>query len=91
MEEHNIIKLIKQKDKQQHFLGSVILAIVFYVVTQSILGAIVISLGIGAVKELYHDLYLNRGTPDWYDMLANSLGVIFGIILVLFFELVKEQ
>jgi VanZ family protein len=78
-----------QPDKQKHFLGSVILAIVFYALTQSIVGAIVISLGIGAVKELYHDLYLNKGTPDWYDMLANSLGVIFGIILVLIFEAIR--
>ena len=80
-----MLKLIKQKDKQYHFLGSAILAIVFYALTQSIIGAIVIAIGIGAVKELYHDLYLNRGTPDIYDMLANSIGVIFGIILVLIF------
>jgi VanZ family protein len=84
-----MLKLIKQKDKQYHFAGSTILAIVFYMLTQSIIGAIVISLGIGAVKELYHDLYLNRGTPDWYDMLANILGVAFGIILVLIFEGIK--
>ena len=80
---------IKQKDKQYHFLGSAILAIVFYTLTQSIIGAIVIAIGIGAVKELYHDLYLNRGTPDWYDMLANSLGIIFGIMLVVIFKLIK--
>jgi VanZ family protein len=84
-----MIKLIKQKDKQYHFLGSAILAIVFYIVTQSTIVAIVIAIGIGAVKELYHDLYLNRGTPDWYDMLANSLGVIFGIILVIIFEAIR--
>ena len=72
---------MKQKDKQYHFIVGAILTIVFYILTQSILGAIVISLGIGTVKELYHGLYLNRGAPDWYDMLANSLGVIFGIIL----------
>ena len=79
----------KLEDKQYHFLGSAILAIVFYMLTQSIIGAIVISLGIGAVKELYHDFYLNRGTPDWYDMLANSLGVIFSIILVIIFEAIR--
>jgi VanZ family protein len=84
-----MLKFMKQKDKQQHFIGSAILAIVFYTLTQSIIGAIVISLGIGAVKELYHDFYLNRGTPDWYDMLANSLGVIFGIILVIIFEAIR--
>jgi VanZ family protein len=84
-----MLKLINQKDKQYHFLGSAILAIVFYALTQSIVGAIVIATGIGAVKELYHDLYLNRGTPDWYDMLANSLGVIFGIMLVVIFKLIK--
>ena len=84
-----MLKLINQKDKQYHFLGSAILAIVFYALTQSIVGAIVIATGIGAVKELYHDLYLNRGTPDWYDMLANSLGVIFGIMLVVIFETIR--
>ena len=84
-----MLKLIKQKDKQYHFIGSAILAIVFYVLSQSMLGAIVIAIGIGAVKELYHDLYLNKGTPDWYDMLANSLGVIFGIILVIIFEAIR--
>ena len=78
-----------QKDKQYHFTVSAILAIVFYIFTQSIIWAILISLSIGAVKELYHDLYLNRGTPDWYDMLANSLGVIFGIILVLIFDAIR--
>ena len=84
-----MIKLLKrlatQKDKQYHFVGSAILAIVFYMLTQSILGTIVMAIGVGAVKELFYDLYLNRGTPDIYDMLANSIGVIFGIILVLIF------
>ena len=83
------LKIINQKDKQYHFIGSAILAIVFYILTQSIVVAIIIAIGIGAVKELYHDLYLNRGTPDWYDMLANSLGVIFGIMLVVIFKLIK--
>ena len=78
-----------QQDKLQHALCSMTLLLALLYITGGLLPAVSIAIGIGATKELFYDLYLNKGTPDWYDMLANSLGVIFGTILVIIFEAIR--
>ena len=76
-------------DKIQHTVCSMTLLLALLYMTGGLLSAISIAIGVGAAKELFYDLYLGRGTSDWYDMVANSLGVIFGIMLVLIFSWIK--
>jgi hypothetical protein len=44
--------------------------------------ATIIALLIGGAKEYIWDYKMGKGTPDWYDMLANTLGVIASLIVI---------
>jgi glycopeptide antibiotics resistance protein len=76
-------------DKMQHVVCNMTLLLALLYMTGSLLSAISIAIGVGLTKELVYDLYLDRGTSDIYDMLASTIGVILGIMLVLIFEWVK--
>lgn len=42
-----------------------------------------LAVAIGAAKELIHDRFLGRGTPELLDMAANLLGVGAGVVTTL--------
>jgi hypothetical protein len=44
--------------------------------------ATIIALLIGGAKEYIWDYLLKKGTPDWYDMFANALGVLASLIVI---------
>lgn len=72
--------MIKQ-DKLQHLLYSyaaTTLAAVFMPIGWAAVGAGVV----GAIKEIYIDGKLRRGTPEWADFLADVVGIILACVVV---------
>lgn len=73
-------------DKQLHFLASALLIAIFFIATDSIGIAITVTLFIGACKELLWDYLLSKGQSDWYDMLANIIGISAVSIWIVMFK-----
>jgi hypothetical protein len=70
-----------------HFTASTMLYLSSYLVTESYWKAAVISLLIGAAKELIYDGLLNMGEPWIQDMKWNTLGVAQGAVFTLSLKL----
>lgn len=70
-----------------HFTVSTVLYLTSYMVTESHWKAIVISLSIGAAKELIYDGLMGRGEPWIQDMKWNALGVAQGAVFTLSLKL----
>jgi len=68
-------------DKQLHFLASALL-LMYIAQFLPLLYATIIALLHGGAKEYIWDYRLGKGTPDWYDMFANALGVIASLIVI---------
>jgi len=76
----------KQTDKQLHFLGGIILALVFglFLGIWAGLAAAVIA---GLAKEAYDSL--GFGTPDRWDAIATIAGGLLGFLLIMISEFIK--
>jgi hypothetical protein len=70
-----------QPDKQLHFLVSALL-LIYLAQFMPLLYATILALLIGGAKEYVWDYKLGKGTPEWYDMFANALGVIASLIVI---------
>lgn len=66
------------KDKWEHYAVALTLTCLFDIFLQTWLAAIVV-LAISIGKEVY-DKVSGKGTPDWYDLLADVLGIAIGIM-----------
>ncbi|MCC5915625.1 MAG: hypothetical protein JJU46_14715 [Balneolaceae bacterium] len=69
-----------------HFTVSTIGYLGSYMVFDSKWKAALLTLGLGAVKEVVYDGLLNQGTPLWSDMKWNSLGVAQGFVFTVVIE-----
>jgi len=76
---------IREEDKQQHFLYSLGILLLSYCVF-SLMFSLVVTLLIGFGKEIW-DHYYGSGFC-WWDLLANVLGIIAGLLLIGGFKLV---
>ena len=47
-----------------------------------VLYAVILTLLIGGAKEYIWDYKMKKGTPDWYDMFADTLGVLVSLVVV---------
>ena len=45
--------------------------------------AVVITLALGFIKELVWDLWMEKGTAEWRDIIADAVGIAIGVVLVL--------
>lgn len=73
----NLIKLLKQKDKQKHFLAGAFISIIM---------TILLCWWIGLMKETYD--MAGNGTPEWNDVLATIIGGVCGNIITLIFYII---
>jgi len=74
---HTLFRLNKT-DKHQHIMASfmIMLTCLFFL---TVMPSLVLTFAIGVAKEIW-DKYYGSGFC-WYDMLANSLGIILAIVL----------
>ena len=68
-------------DKALHFLISALM-LMYLAEFFSLMYATLIALVIGGAKEYIWDYKMKKGTSDWYDMFANTLGVIVSLGVV---------
>lgn len=69
-------------DKYLHVTISALLIIIFCLFLP-LWVAILITLIIGVGKEYIYDLWINKNKADWYDILADVVGILFGSLIVL--------
>ena len=75
--------MLKQTDKQLHFLGGVVLTLSVSLFFGSITGLVVATMA-GLVKEAYDSL--GFGTPDKWDAIATIAGGLLGFLLIIISE-----
>lgn len=72
--------------EKNHYLLSTIGYMGSYMITESKWKAALLTLALGAGKELIYDGLLNKGEPLWSDMKYNALGVGQGIVFTVSLE-----
>lgn len=70
------------QDGLAHILASLVLCAVLGVFLP-LWAAVIIALAVGIIKELVWDLWLEKGTAEWRDMVSDAVGVLLGVALVL--------
>ena len=66
--------------EKNHYLLSTIAYMGSYMITESKWKAALLTLALGASKEIIYDGLLNKGEPLWSDMKWNALGVGQGVV-----------
>lgn len=77
------------KDKYVHFTFYFILVVLWYIYTKKTNGNLKINLilvlaaiGYGILMELFQSLFTTTRTADIFDVMANSLGAISGLLFI---------
>ncbi len=71
------------RDKLMHFWAGMAIALAVGVLWGALAG-LAAALIIGAAKELIWDLWLKKGTPEWWDFIATGAGGVIGAVLIHF-------
>ena len=74
--------MLKQVDKQLHFLVGLVIALACGYFVQWWVGSVLAAI-IGAAKEMYDSLHTDRHTPDVWDFVVTAFGGIVGSLIVL--------
>ncbi|MDZ7755167.1 hypothetical protein [Rhodohalobacter sp.] len=77
--------------KKSHYMVSTIGYLGSYMILESKWKAALLTLLLGATKELVYDEMLGRGEPLWEDMKWNTLGVASGVCLYNFTQILKGE
>lgn len=70
------------QDGLAHILVSLVLCTVLGVFLPLWLAA-VITLAVGFIKELVWDLWLEKGTAEWRDIVSDAVGILLGILIII--------
>ena len=68
------------QDGLAHVLVSLVLCAVLGVFLP-LWAAVLITLAIGIVKELVWDLWMEKGTAEWRDIIADAVGIVWGVVI----------
>jgi len=71
----------KHWDKVLHFCVAVVMAKFFLAIGFSIIGAFMASFIVCVLKEVIWDGLMERGNPDFNDLLAGMAGALVGVLL----------
>lgn len=75
-----VIQSDMENYKKSHYLVSTIGYMGGYMILESKWKAAILTLFLGATKELVYDSILGRGEPLWEDMKWNTLGITQGFV-----------
>lgn len=70
-----------KQDKLLHALSGYCIASIFTIISP--LFGLVVSIAIGALKELMWDKYLKKGKPEWLDLIATIAGAVIWVAVYL--------
>lgn len=72
------------QDGLAHILVSLVLCAVLGVFLP-LWAAVLITLSVGFIKELVWDLWLEKGTAEWRDIIADAVGVLLGVFIIILY------
>jgi len=73
-----------QDDKKLHFSFSALILMGIYLAADNLIIAVTLTLAIGFAKEMVdHSKITNKF--DWFDMLANVVGIVSAVVWILVF------
>lgn len=74
------------QDGLAHILVSLVLCAVLGVFLP-LWAAVLITLSVGFIKELVWDKLLKKGTAEWRDIIADAVGVLLGVFIIILYTL----
>ena len=74
------------QDGLAHVLASLVLCAVLGVFLP-LWAAVIIALAVGIIKELVWDLWLEKGTAEWRDIVSDAAGVLLGVLIIILYAL----
>lgn len=84
---NNLISKITEwlkPDKSLHIILSTIVFVVMFGITKSIVLSVLVTVGIGFVKEFVFDGLLKLGAKNWQDIVADLIGTAIGLLCILY-------
>ena len=70
------------QDGLAHILASLVLCAVLGVFLP-LWADVIISLAVGIIKELVWDLWMEKGTAEWRDIVSDAVGILLGILIMI--------
>lgn len=49
--------------------------------------AAIIALSVGFIKEVVWDLWLEKGTAEWRDIVSDAVGILLGVLIIILYTL----
>lgn len=74
------------QDGLAHILVSLVLCTVLGVFLP-LWAAVLIALAIGIAKELVWDLWMEKGTAEWRDIVSDAVGILLGVLIIILYTL----
>lgn len=74
------------QDGLTHILVSLVLCAVLGVFLP-LWAAAIITLAVGFIKELVWDLWLEKGTAEWRDIVTDAVGILLGVLIIILYTL----
>jgi len=75
---NRILQTLSETDKQQHIMVSCMIMLISFFFL-AVIPSLVLTFAIGIAKEIWDKNYGSGFC--WYDILANSLGIVLAIVL----------
>lgn len=72
----------KHRDKIYHLVVNVLMMLIIGIIF-NIVSAIIVSILVSISKELYDEIYEDGSGWDWYDLIADAIGIVIGILILL--------
>lgn len=72
------------QDGLAHILASLVLCTVLGVFLP-LWAAVIIALAVGIIKELVWDLWMEKGTAEWRDIIADAVGILLGVFIIILY------
>ena len=70
------------QDGLAHILSSLVLCAVLGVFLP-LWAAVIITLAVGIIKELVWDLWMEKGTAEWRDIVSDAVGILLGVLIII--------
>lgn len=74
------------QDGLAHILVSLVLCAVLGVFLP-LWAAVLIALSVGFIKELVWDLWMEKGTAEWRDIVSDAVGILLGVLIIILYTL----
>lgn len=49
--------------------------------------AVLVTLSVGFIKELVWDLWMEKGTAEWRDIVSDAVGILLGVLIIILYTL----